>query len=1290
MNKTAIKNFAIWARNKLIADIQYRAGLMGITADGIKDPLPQSTGTMEFYDIGTSEPYAISGDAIPQRKKLVEVIRKKENDSNYATAYKYILEEVAYTWFNRLIAIRFMEVNDYLPSHIRVLSSESGKIEPDLVTTPFDAELAFTSAEEETVLRLKMENKLDELFRLLFIKQCNALNEILPALFEKTSDYTELLLNLSVVDQEGVVYHLTHDIPERDFDITHPDENGEVKGQVEIIGWLYQYYNTEPKNAAFAKNGKITKEEIPAVTQLFTPDWIVRYMVENSLGRIFIDKRKEQGVYADGRSLDEMSWDEVEAKRIANEEEIAGQMGWKYYLPEAAQTKEVRQQLDEIQKQSEYKDVRDIKVIDPCMGSGHILVYAFDVLMQMYENDGYSQRDAAHCILEHNLFGLDIDERAAQLAYFAVMMKARQYDRRIFSRGIQPHVYAIAESNGIDTFTRDYFANNDPKLKSALDSIISDLRDAKEYGSILTVAPLDFAALHARVEEVQNDISLHREAALATILPLICVAEIMAQKYDVVVTNPPYMGSGNMDARLSEFVKKHYPDSKSDLFAVFIERCGQMTGKNNYLAMITQHAWMFLTSYEGLRKKLLTRRLINMAHLGPHAFDEIKGEVVQTASFIFSNQELSNYIGLYVKLLNGTSEREKEGMFHSGEGRYYKSNEQLKVIQGTPYTAYWASESLLEAFKNSELVGDVSDPRVGMATANNDRFVRLWHEIDFKKMGLNIPSRQAAISSRKKWFPFAKGGEQRKWYGNNDTVVNWENDGFEIQNFRDEITGRVRSHNYNLDFIFSSALTWTVIGVGATSFRFCPVGFLYSNSGYGMFCNNEETKQYLLGFMNSKIAISLLNILSPSMGFESGYLRKLPILSGNNPTIVTLVKECIVTSTEDWDSYEISWDFQRHPLVRLQLAGAYAWGDKPPVMHLSSAYEAWKLECEGRFEKLKTNEEELNRIFIDIYGLQDELIPDVADKDVTVHRIFDTRDEVPESMQGSSYVRTKRDEIVSLLSYAVGCMFGRYSLDKPGLAYAGGDWDAVYRMQHETYLVEGKPIRLVDGKILAVKPTGYNQIAVDGEWKDLSYPIDADNIIPITDEEYMEDDIVSRLCGWLKAVYGADTLEENLDFIAGALGGKGNSSREIIRSYFLKDFFKDHCKTYQKRPIYWLFDSGKQNGFKALIYLHRYTPDTIGNLRVDYLHKMQRVYESEISRMQDMIDHSTNAREVAASTKRKEKLQKQLKECRDYDEMIAHLALSRIELDLDDGVKVNYEKIQTASDGKKYAVLAKI
>ena len=1129
MNKTSIKNFAIWARNKLIADIQYRAGLMGITADGIKDPLPQSTGTMEFYDIGTSEPYAISGDAIPQRKKLVEVIRKKENDSNYATAYKYILEEVSYTWFNRLIAIRFMEVNDYLPSHIRVLSSESGKIEPDLVTTPFDAELTFTSAEEETVLRLKTENKLDELFRLLFIKQCNALNEILPALFEKTSDYTELLLNLSVVDQEGVVYHLTHDIPEQDFDITHPDEDGEVKGQVEIIGWLYQYYNTEPKNAAFAKNGKITKEEIPAVTQLFTPDWIVRYMVENSLGRIFIDKRKEQGVYADGRGLEEMSWDEIEEKRISNEEEIAGQMGWKYYLPEAAQTQEVRQQLDEIQKQSEYKDVRDIKVIDPCMGSGHILVYAFDVLMQMYENDGYSQRDAAQCILEHNLFGLDIDERAAQLAYFAVMMKARQYDRRIFSRGIQPHVYAIAESNDIDAYTRDYFANNDPKLIAALDSIMSDLRDAKEYGSILTVAPVDFAALYARVEEVQNDISLHREAALATILPLILVAEVMAQQYDVVVTNPPYMGSSNMDARLSEFVKKHYPDSKSDLFAVFIERCGQMTGKNRYQAMITQHAWMFLSSFEKLRAKLLPKDTVNMAHLGPRAFEEIGGEVVQTTSFVLRNSHIADYKGTYCRLIEPTTQQGKEDMFLAGENRYTAQQSNFSKIPGSP-VAYWVSSGLLEAFDSGKSLDEIALARNGMKTGENGRFVRLWWEVIIADLNLYAKDWKSAVDSKAKWFPYNKGGEYRKWYGNNDCIVNWENQGNEIFNHAKADKRNVQ--DYPLELKFIPSVSWSLVTSGQPAFRY-KVYNLSDIAGMSFF-TKEPSLSLLLGFCNSKIALEILRILAPTINFQAGDIGRLPIVEYGDRAegIFNLVSSNIALSKDDWDSYETSWDFRRHPLLR-------------PVANLSDAYTEWQAECEQRFLQLKANEEELNRIFIEIYGLQDELTPDVADKDVTVHRIYDTKDDVPESMQGSSYVRTKRDEIVSLLSYAVGCMFGRYSLDVEGLVYAGGDFNSMYcrwirqfgDRANEEIDENGN---LIHGGWAGSSIWEYDGVRRNGKWVASSYPPDTDGILPITDEEYLEDDIVSRLCGWLKAAYGEDTLEENLDFIAGALGGKGN------------------------------------------------------------------------------------------------------------------------------------------------------
>ena len=1199
MNKTAIKNFAIWARNKLIADVSYDARLIGITEDGIAKPLPQSFGGTQFFDIGTAEPYSISGEAVRQRDKLIEVIQQKEKDTDYKTAYQYVIEEVAYTWFNRLIAIRFMEVNDYLPSHIRVLSSESGKLEPDLVTTPFDAELPFTAEEEAQIFQLKQDNKLDEAFRILFLKQCNALNEILPALFEKTKNYTELLLSLSVIDQDGVVYHLIHDIPEDDFNI----ERG---GQVEIIGWLYQYYNTEPKAAAFAKNGKITKEEIPAVTQLFTPDWIVRYMVENSLGRLWVEGHPDCDL----------------------------KENWKYYLEEAQQEPEVQAKLSEIRKEYAALNPEDIKLIDPCMGSGHILVYAFDVLMQIYESAGYSQRDAAKSILEHNIYGLDIDDRAYQLAYFAVMMKARQYNRRILNGENTCHVYAIQESNSINRAHLKYFgAGMDDIEKNAakmqLEGLLDTLTDAKEYGSILNVESYNWDLLRRFVaaEDTAGQISMDSvgvEDTAEQLNRLVDIGETMARKYWVTITNPPYAAISNLSPKVNDFVKANYPDSKVDLFAVFIERCGLMTRVSGYQAMITQHAWMFLASYENLRDKLLNKELINLAHLGPHAFDEINGEVVQTSSFVFCNDFFSNYNSTFVQLVGGKNEAAKAAMFISGEHRFNKTNEQLREIQGTPYTAYWASDVVLSAFKKSHLVGDVSEPRVGMATANNDRFIRLWFEVNRNKFGINISSRKEAVESRKKWFPFAKGGEQRKWYGNNDTVVNWENDGFEIQNFKDEKTGRIRSHNYNLDYIFSSALTWTVIGTEKTSFRFCPVGFLYSNSGYGLFCNNEKTKYYLLGFMNSKIAASLLKILSPSMGFESGYLRKLPLIESDSlDSIVERVKHCIDGSNAEWDSFEISWDFKKHPLLR-------------NVSTISEAFTQWQSECDDRFNQLKANEEELNRIFIDIYGLQDELTPEVEDKDVTVRKADLQRD------------------IKSLLSYAVGCMFGRYSLDVEGLAYAGGEWDSS---------------------------------------KYQSYIPDADNVIPITDEEYLDDDIVSRLCAWLKAVYGADTLEANLDYIAKALGNKGSTSREIIRNYFFNDFFKDHCQTYSvtgsgKRPIYWLFDSGKQNGFKALVYLHRYTPDTIGNLRIDYLHKMQRVYESEINRMQDMMDHSENAREVAAASKRKDKLAKQLKECREYDEKISHLALSRIELDLDDGVKVNYRKLQTAQDGKFYEVLA--
>ncbi len=698
MNKTNIKNFAIWARNKLIADISYRAGLMGITADGIKSALPQSTGTTEFYDIGTAEPYSISGDAVKQRKRLVEVIRQKEKDTDYQTAYKYIIEEVAYTWFNRLIAVRFMEVNDYLPSHIRVLSSETGKVEPDLVTTPFDAELDFTADEEQKIIQMKNDNQLDELFRMLFIKQCNALNELLPSLFEKTSDYTELLLNLSVIDQEGVVYHLVHDIDEDDFNV-------EKGGQVEIIGWLYQYYNTEPKADVFGRPSgtKIKKEEVPAATQLFTPDWIVRYMVENSLGRLWVE----------GHPNDDLK------------------SNWKYYLEEAEQEPEVQAKLDEIRKEYSALNPEDIKCIDPCMGSGHILVYMFDVLMQIYESQGYSQRDAAQSILQNNLYGLDIDDRAAQMAYFAVMMKARQYDRRILTRSIKPHVYAVEESKEFNKNQMKYFGvelSDSEKSKAYSQGLLllDELDDAKEYGSMLTVGSHDWNLLRKFAQSVDASGQLSFDTLDIDVTQekfqrFIEIGEILSDQYMVTITNPPYMGE--LNGNLTKFVKKYYPNSKHDLCTVFIERCLQFTKKDYFVSMITQNAFMFLSRYEKLRLDLLKYNFVGMAHLGSRAFDGIGGEVVQTTSFVIRKETWSHYVGKYSRLTSMQSELEKRDAFLLHIDEYECKNETFNLIPKSPMT-YWISKNVLRMFSLPRL-DSFADPKVGMFTTDNDKYLRV-------------------------------------------------------------------------------------------------------------------------------------------------------------------------------------------------------------------------------------------------------------------------------------------------------------------------------------------------------------------------------------------------------------------------------------------------------------------------------------------------------------------------------------------------------------------------------------
>ncbi|WP_346699257.1 BREX-1 system adenine-specific DNA-methyltransferase PglX, partial [Catenibacillus scindens] len=977
----------------------------------------------------------------------------------------------------------------------------------------------------------------------------------------KTNDYTELLLNLSVVDQDGVVYHLIHDIDEDDFNI-------EKNGQVEIIGWLYQYYISERHNQIININkGVVRTEDVPAATQLFTTDWVVRYMVDNSLGRYWIERNPQSNL------------------REKLEFFVAPKNG-KFPLV------------------NEKVEPQDLTFFDPCMGSGHILVYAFDVLMEIYTECGYSARNAASEIVSHNLFGLDIDARAYQLAYFALMMKARQYDRRFFTRGIAPQVYC-------------------PRVD----------KDLLELGSLVQVdslgdkpqEPEELTLFNLNYEATLNNWNFRR---------------LLAQKYAVVCTNPPYLNKYN--EKLKKFVTENYKDYSGDLFSVFMYRNFGFCKKDGYSAFMTPFVWMFIKTYEKLRDFIIRgKSIISLIQMEYSAFEEA---TVPLCSFVLQNcQSENNSLCFRLSDFKGGMEVQKQKVLEALEnpdcGYFYEAQQSnFSSIPGSS-VAYWASPNILNAFAKGKLLEQYADCCTGMQTGNNDKYIRYWFEVSAKDFS------PKAISSGDKWVKYNCGGDSRKWYGNHWRVIMWENNGFFVRNEHGSVI-RNESH------FFQEGISWKRIGSSDFFLRYLPQGFIIDQAGDSMYFAKDQLLYYILGFVNTSVALSMFKFIAPTLNLTAGNMNKLPIIIdlSKESTINNIVVENIEIARIDWDAFETSWNFKRNPMTVDSHTVVFGEEYKDKLYtHLDDHYRAWKKECEDRFISLQINEEELNRIFIDIYGLQDELTPEVADKDITVHRIYDTKDDIPESMKGSNYVRTKQDEIVSLLSYAVGCMFGRYSLDMEGLAYAGGDWD---ESKYKTFLP------------------------------------DVDGILPITDEEYLGDDIVTRLCSWLKVVYGEDTLEENLDFIAKALGGRGNSSREIIRNYFLKDFFKDHCKIYQKRPIYWLFDSGKQNGFKALIYLHRYTPNTIGNLRVDYLHKMQRVYESEIGRMQDMIDHSTNAREVAVATKRKEKLQKQLKECRDYDEMIAHLALSRIDLDLDDGVKVNYRKIQTAADGKFYEVLA--
>lgn len=1197
MNKTAIRKFAEWAREKLIEDIKYKAGTVGITENGIAEELPQSTSDMYFYDVGTKDYAKISSIEIKQRDALVKAIQTKEcSYKSYREAFENVIEEVAYTWFNRLIAIRFMEVNDYLPSGVRVLSSENkAKKEPDLVTIPFDTDLEFTSYEQDRIIQLKDDNKLDELFRMLFIKQCNKLHDILPELFEKTDDYSELLLTVSFTDPEGIIYHLINDIEDVDFRINDEmyTDDGKIKadGQVEIIGWLYQYYISKKHDEIVnIYKGTVKKADIPAATQLFTTDWVVRYMVDNSLGRYWIERNPQ-------------------SKLAEKLEFFVTPKNW------------------EIQFVDEKINPTDLTFFDPCMGSGHILVYAFDVLMEIYREVGYSDRDAALSIVENNLFGMDIDKRAYQLAYFAVMMKARSYNRRALTKGISNNLAVVEESNSIDKFACNGLTTDNEQNKIG-EYLVEAYKDAQEIGTLQTIAKKDykeFVEYLNNVESSAGQIDLFSTAWLNDTLPqmvqLAKQAEIMSNKYAVVCTNPPYMNK--LEGQLKKFVVDNYKAYSGDLFSVFIYRNFDYCKADGYSAFMTPFVWMFIKTYEALRTYIIDKKSITtLVQMEYSAFEEA---TVPICSFVLKNGKATEK-SLCFRLsdFKGGMEVQKqkvlEAITDKDCGYFYEANiKEFNKIPNEPI-AYFVSDIMFKIFENSQSVATYGNTREGMATGSNDLFMRYWFEVEKNRMKTNCKTRDNAVQSSCKWFPYNKGGDYRKWYGNDEYVVNWYNDGFEIMNFKDEKTGRIRSHNYNLDYIFRQGISWTALSSGNFGCRYSSQGKLADSKGSMLYLKNDDLLMYFLGLLNSCVSKYVLGVTSQTLDFKPGRIAELPVVVAERDSVEPIVNQQVKLSKKDWDSFETSWNFEKHPLV------SYS------INKMSTSFALWSKECDERFNQLKANEEELNRIFIDIYGLQDELASEVEDKDVTVRQADLQR------------------EVKSLISYAVGCMFGRYSLDKDGLVYAGGEWD---NSKYDTFIP------------------------------------DEDNCILITDEEYFEDDIVGLFCAWLKRVYGEDTLEENLDFIANALGNKGKTSREVIRNYFLTDFIKDHIKNYQKHPIYWLFDSGKQNGFKAIVYMHRWNADTIGNVRVEYLHRIQRVYEKEIIRMQEIIDNSHDNKEISNATKRKEKLQKQIKETKDYDAKIAHLALSRIDIDLDDGVKVNYEKVQTA-DGKKMQILAKI
>lgn len=1154
MNKAELKTFAIETRRDLLEKVALRAKLFGI--DESKSTLTMNE---QFGQLTVNEkPY-------PSHMKRAFTSLERELNTK---GYKQLIEEVAYTWFNRIIAIRYMEVNGYLPERVHVLSSSTGKAEPDILNQYDSMDLHVKRDEVADDIR---KGDTEAAYRKLFISQCNALNSNLPFLFEKINDYTELLLPDFLLDTESVISKLV-----RNAELT------ESFNEVEVIGWLYQFYNTEPKDQVFAnlkKNKKIEKYDIPAATQLFTPKWIVQYMVENSLGQIWLESNPDSPIKESMR----------------------------YYIEPAEQEEEVQKQLEEIR----YKNVNleEITIIDPCVGSGHILVYAFDLLYEMYEEAGYPSNDIPQLILEKNLYGLDIDDRAAQLASFALMMKAREKSRRIFRKNVELNIIHIQDSSNINTeqIIESFF--RDDVEAERLKSVIETFENSKNLGALILPPEINYSKMLERISEIDNqDITLENYMLLEElniIKKLLKQAKVLTNNYDVVITNPPYMGSRKaMNTIVKKFVEKNYNESKSDLYACFIERAMLLSRKNGLIGLVTQQSFMFTDDYKRLRKKLLENiNLINMCHLGAGAFPEINGEVVQTTSFILKNNYLEKFKGKFIRLVDFFGEDKKLNI-HNKSYHFSKfSNSDFKDIKGYPFS-YWMSSNMKRTFIEGEEFENIGRPRAGITTGNNDKFVRVWTEVSYDEIGFNHLSTEDFHISNSKYVPYNKGGKQRKWYGNNDFLLK-----FDIQNYR--LLENQGNHLPSRQHYFQKCITWSDISGRSFAARYCDNGFVFDVKGSCGF-PEENSLFYVLALLNSNITPKYIDTLNPTLTTQVGDLKRIPVIKQDIETVNIISKiasQNVDISKKDWDSFETSYDFSSHPLL------TYKEGAK----NIEKSFLLWERQSQHLFLNLKTNEEKLNKLFIELYNLQYELSPNVLDEDIMIRKADRVRD-------------TK-----SFLSYFIGCMMGRYSLDVEGIACAGGEWD--------------------ESKYQTFKPNNHG-------------------LVLLTDDRYFDDDIITRLREFLSVTFSPETVDENMEWIAESLTMKKNeSSEERLRRYFIDEFFKDHVKTYQKRPIYWLVDSGKQKGLRTLVYLHRYQPDTMATIRFEHLQEIQAKYNNGISSIDSrIVNPSLSATEKRELDKKKTLFQKRLDELVEFDKDLAMYANEQIDIDLDDGVNVNYAK----------------